>query len=315
MPLPFLVLGLGAAAGVLGVGGHLCAKDTNEKAQRIAQDAQELYNNAKHSLEIAQSRTEEYLLELGSAKKEVLDSSMNDFLNVYDKIKNVIITESTGLNELSKFTIDQQGAMQLREMRDIYSTTSKLELATVGMAAASSIGSALSLGGTALAVGGLGMTPLLSFAGPAILFTAISADTRADENLEKANTMYAEAKKAVEEIKVSETLCVAISARSKMFNDLLTELDGMFSECVDLLLDVIEKKGRTAFKRQFTSADFSRKELKLIAVTRALAGAVKSVIDTPILTKEGKVSYESKQVYDEINNKLPDFSCKVEEIR
>lgn len=311
MPLPFLVLGLGAAAGVLGVGGHLSAKDTNEKAQRISQDAQELYNDAKHSLELARIRTEEYLLELGSAKKEVLDNSMNDFLNVYDKIKNVKITEWTGLNELSKFTFDQQGAMQLREMRDIYSTTSKLELATVGMAAVSGLGSALSMGGTALAVGGLGMTPLLSFAGPAILFTAISADTRADENLEKANTMYAEAKKAVEEMKTSETLCVAISDRSEMFYDLLVELDGMFSECVDLLSNVIKKKS----KRQFTAADFSEEELKLIAVTRSLAGAVKSVIDTPILTKEGTVARKSKQIYNEINDKLPDFSYAVGEIR
>ena len=49
MPIPFLLAGLGVAAGVIGVGGHLSAKETNERAQRISEDAQELYNNAKHS--------------------------------------------------------------------------------------------------------------------------------------------------------------------------------------------------------------------------------------------------------------------------
>lgn len=47
MPIPFL-LGLGAViAGAAGVGGHLSAKETNEQAQRVSRDAQNLYNNAK----------------------------------------------------------------------------------------------------------------------------------------------------------------------------------------------------------------------------------------------------------------------------
>lgn len=156
MPLPFLVLGLGSVAGALGVGGHLNAKDTNEKARRISQDIQALYDGAKYSLEAAQSKTEEYLSKLGSAKKEVLDDSMKRFLNMYDKIKKVFVTESVGLNELSNFAIDQHGIMQLREMIDIYSTISKLELATVGITAVSSIGSALSMEGSALTIGGWG---------------------------------------------------------------------------------------------------------------------------------------------------------------
>ena len=57
MPIPFLLAGLGVAAGVIGAGGHLSAKETNERAQRVSQDAQELYNNAKYTLELAQNKT------------------------------------------------------------------------------------------------------------------------------------------------------------------------------------------------------------------------------------------------------------------
>lgn len=122
MPIPFLLAGLGVAAGLIGAGGHLSAKETNEHAQRISENAQEIYNNAKRSLEVAQNKTEKSLVKLGYTKKNVLDSSMNQFLNTYDKIKHIKVKESFGINEISKFTIDQQGAIQLREMTNIYSS-------------------------------------------------------------------------------------------------------------------------------------------------------------------------------------------------
>lgn len=339
MPIPFLLAGLGVAAGVLGVGGHLSAKETNEKAQRISQDAQELYNNAKYSLEIAQNKTEEALLKLGYAKKKTLDNSMNQFLNAYDKIKHIVFTESIGLNEISNFTIDQQGAIQLRKLTNIYSASIKSGAtgaaagAVVALAASGSlplIGSELAVAGSFLAAGEVGMaagiagsalsigaamTPLAAVAAPAILFTGISASMKADENLEKANAMYAEAKNAVEEMSLSELLCEAISEKSEMFYDLLVELDGMFSECVGLLSGVVKKKEGVIFKKKITSEDFSEDDLKLIGVTRALAGAVKSVIDTPMLSSEGTISNESQEVFDQTMDKLSDFSQLVGEVK
>ena len=339
MPIPFLLAGLGVAAGVIGVGGHLSAKETNERAQRISEDAQELYNNAKHSLEIAQNKTEKALLKLGYAKKNVLDTSMNQFLTTYDKVKHIHFKESAGINEISKFIIDQQGAMQIREMTNIYS--SSFTSSATGVAAGAAVALAasgalpiitgeLALAGSALAAGEIGMaagfagsalsfgaamTPLAAVAAPVILFTGISASMKADENLEKANTMYAEAEAASEKMKISETLCDAISERSEMFDDLLGDLNKMFAECSGLLAGVVRKKEGIIFKKKLTSDDFTEEDLKLIAVTRALAGAVKSVIDTPILSKDGNISYEADEVYDESVEKLTDFSQAVQEVK
>ncbi len=339
MPIPFLLAGLGVAAGVIGAGGHLSAKETNERAQRISENAQEIYNNAKHSLEAAQNKTEKSLVKLGYAKKNVLDSSMNQFLTTYDKIKHIQVKESFGINEISKFTIDQQGAIQLREMTNIYS--SSFASGATGVAAGAAVALAasgalpiitgeLALAGSALAAGEIGMaagfagsalsfgaamTPLAAVAAPVILFTGISASMKADENLEKANTMYAEAEAASEKMKISETLCGAISERSEMFDDLLGDLNKMFAECSGLLSGVVRKKEGRIFKKKLTSEDFTEEDLKLIAVTRALAGAVKSVIDTPILSKDGNISYEAEEVYDQIVEKIPDFSQEVQEVK
>lgn len=335
MPIPFLLVGLGAAAGIIGAGGHLCAKDTNEEAQNVSRRAQDLYNNVKSSLEKTQNNAEEVLLKLGYSKKHTLDCSMNQFLNSYDKIKHIEVSDSIGINEISKFTIDQQGVIELKKMTDIYSSSIKsgaagaatgavialaasgsLTIVTGGLATAGSallvgeVGAAAAIAGTTLSLGAA-LTPFAAVAAPVVLFTGISASMKADENLEKAKTMYAEA--ASEKMKVSEPLCVAISERAKMFNALLIELDGMFSDCSNLLAGVIRKKEERVFEKKLTSQDFSEEELKLIAVTRALAGAVKSVIDTPILAKDGSISYESENLYNQTNEKLADFSKAVHE--
>lgn len=339
MPIPFLLAGLGVAAGVIGAGGHLSAKETNERAQRISNEAKELYDNAKHSLEVAQGKTEQKLTQLGYSKKRVLDTSMSQFLRAYDKVKHVQVTESVGLNEISKFTIDQQGAVEVRQLTDIYSSSIKSGAtgaaagAVVALAASGSLGvvtSGLSVAGTMLTMGEVGAaasmagsalsfgaacTPLAAVAAPVVLFTGISASMKADENLEKANAMYAEAEAASEKMKVSETLCGAISERSEMFDELLNDLNKMFAECSGLLTGVIKKKEGTIFKKKLTSADFTEDDLKLIAVTRALAGAVKSVIDTPILSKDGEIAYESEEVYDQIVEKLPNFNQQVDEVK
>ena len=147
------------------------------------------------------------------------------------------------------------------------------------------------------------------------MFTGISASMKADENLEKANEMLAKAEKAVEEMKVSEVLCKSITERSKLFQDLLRKLDRMFAECVYSLDRVIREKEYSNPNRKLKSEDFTQKELELISVTRALAGATKAVIDTPILTKDGKVEIESRHVYDKMMSKLSKFDGAVKTVK
>ncbi len=339
MPIPFLLAGLGVAAGVLGAGGHLSAKETNENAQRISQEAQDLYNNAKESLEQAQNKTEKELLKLGTVKKHTLDTSMNQFLNAFEKVKDIQFIESTGINEISKFTIDQQEAIELRKMTDIYSSTAasgaaggaagalvalaasgSLTVVTGGLTTAGSllmageVSAAAGIAGSALSFGAA-MTPLAAIAAPVILFTGISASMKAEENLEKANTMYAQAEAASEQMKVSELLCDAISERSDMFHDLLVDLNGMFSECSSLMAGLIRKKEGRVFKKKLKNEDFTEEEMKLMAVTGALAKAVKSVIDTPILSKDGNISYESEEVYEQTVDMLPVYSQSFEDVK
>lgn len=340
MPIPAILAGLAAVgAAAVGIGAQVDAKDTNEQAQSIANDAQNLYNEAKHSLEIAQVLTEHALLNLGNAKKKVLETSINQFLIAYDRIKNVEMGESVGLDEIKNFSLEKQDAIQLREMSNIYQSTFSSGAAgaatgaVIALAASGSLpivtgtlsiaGSALAMGEVGMAAGlagtalsfGAAMTPLAAIAAPALLFSGISASMKADENLEKARTMYAEAEAAAEKMKTSQVLCAAISERADLYDKLLEELNEMFSYCTEMLDGVTRKKMGIFKNKRVDARELTEEEQKLIAVTRALAGAVKAVIDTPILTADGAVSFNSQVVYENTVQKLPALARAVEDVK
>lgn len=340
MPIPIILAGLAAVgASVVGAGAHIDAKETNEKAAALADEAKLLYDNAKQSLENAQSRTEQSLLKLGTSKKNVLETSIAQFLVSYDRIKNIELSNSIASDELKNFTLERQGAIQLREMSNIYGSTFSSGItgaatgAVIALAASGSlpiVTGTLSIAGTALAAGEIGvaaglagsalslgaaMTPLAAVAAPVVLFTGVSASMKADENLEKAQAMYAEAEEACEKMKISEVLCNAIVEKADMYDTLLNELNRMFSYCTSLL-DGVTRKKMGFFRRKVVDArKFTKDELMLVAITRSLAGAVKAVIDAPILAENGAISPESETVYQNTVHQLPIFTEAVQEVQ
>lgn len=339
MPIPAIIAGVAAVgAAALGIGAQADAKETNELAQKIADEAKSKYDKANASLQSAKGRTERALINLGNSKKNVLDTTMKQFLGTFEKIKNIQLSESVGLNEIKNFSLQKEDALELRKMEDIYGNT--VSTGAAGAAAGVAIALAangtlpivtgtLSIAGTALAAGEVGiaaelagsalslgaaMTPLAAIAAPVVLFTGISASIKADENYEKANTMRAEAEAAIEKMKTSEVLCNAITDRSDMFDNLLTELNGMFSYCSGMLEVVVRQKTGLLKGKTVDASTFTEDELKLVMVTRSLAGAVKAAIDVPILTAEGNINPEAKVKYENTMKELPAFRTAVNEV-
>lgn len=176
MPLPIILAGIAAiSATAAGVGAHISAKKTNEQAQAIANDAENLYNMAKDSLEKAQGEMEQSLLCLGMYKKKVLDTSIQQFLISYGRIKNVEISDSAGVDELKNFYLEKQDVIQLRE---IYEST----LSSGGAGAATGAIVALAIA--------VPVAPIAAIVAPLALFSGISAKMKANDNLDKANVMF-----------------------------------------------------------------------------------------------------------------------------
>ena len=328
MPLPIILAGVAAVgATIIGAVGHADAKEVNEKARDIVNEAEDLYKGSRHSLEVAQREVKDSLLVLGNSKKRVFETSVHRFLDIYEHVKNVELKDSAGLNEIKKFKFEKQDALRLREMSDgfqlgLLGGTSGALAGTIALAASGSLPALaeLSFAGSCLAMGEIALAaeifaPLSAIIAPAVFFSGIGASMKADENLEKAETMYAEAKEASEKMKTSKVLCVAIAKRADMFNKLLNELDRMFLYCTDRL-DVVVKKKMYASRSEIVDArTLSEDEYKLFMVTRSLAGAVKSVIDTPILDADGRVSVKSTDICNNIQAALPELTTDVMNIK
>ena len=333
MPLPFIPIavlaGAGAAAlygfikGVKGVNKNIEAKDINKEAEAIL-------DLARSNAVSAANKSEESLKALGKIKLNVLDGPINRFINVFEKIHNIELKDSVGLDELGKYRIDKQATINLREMSALatetlgglvggagagalaafgaYGATMTFASASTGTAIASLSGVAAQnatlafLGGGALAAGGGGIAWGVAVlgglvAGPAIAILGVVIDAAARKNLEKALSNEAEALKIAEELKVVETLCNGIAKRADMFNALLSKMVQVFETLISQLEFIVSTSGTDYSK--YDEAAQNR-----VAMAMSVAGAVKSVLDTPILNKDGGLTDESQKTHTEITKYL-----------
>lgn len=339
MPIPFLVpiaiAAASATAAATGVGAGANAIHKNKKAQNMNAHSQATFDLAKEAAETARERSNKSLEKLGKIKLDILDQSIERFISSFQKIHNIKLKESTGLNELRKFCLDEQSMIEMREMSSMassvlggliggagagaltafgaYGATMTFAAASTGTAIASLSGAAATnatlafLGGGALAAGGGGMalgSAVLggAVAGPAIAILGIVMNASASKNLDNAYSNEAKTQEAVEGLKIIETLCDAITARSIMFYELLDKLNHYFEGLINQLEELLHNSGNDYSK-------YTEEEQAVVAMALNVAGAIKQVLDTPILDKDGNLTTESNTVHQEINE-FANQTCK-----
>ena len=322
MPIPFLFIGIGAAAAALGIGKTVKAgidqkdaNETNDKAQNLANLAVEAANRSREASGKA-------IENLGYQKIFVLDHSMKPFIASFEKLHNVEFTNSIGLDELQNFRIDKQSLQELKELSSVatsllggatsgaalgaitafgaYGGVMALGTASTGTAIATLSGAAATnatlafLGGGSLAAGGLGIaggTAVLGglVAGPALAVMGFIIGAKASSNRNKAYSNLAMARQYEEEMKTVRTLCNGIRMRTTLFERLLLKLGVIFDPLVLELEHIIDENGV-----DFSS--YTSKQKEIVAAGLSIASAIKAVLDTPILSDDGKLTEESGQI-------------------
>lgn len=323
MPIPFLLIGIGAGAAALGLGKTVKAgvdqkeaKETNERAQDIIESTTKKVNKYRKN-------SSDAIAALGQRKIDILSDSIQPFITAFEKLHSVELSESVGLNELQNFKIDKQSFSALKEMHLMASSlaggaaggaalgaitafgayggamtfgacaTTGTAIATLSGAAATNATLAF-LGGGALSVGGLGVaggTAVLGglVAGPALAVLGFVVGAKASANKDKAYSNLAEAKKYREEMDAACSLCKGIRMRAAMFERLLLQLDAIFKPLIYNLEETIATSGTDY-------SNYTSEQKQNVAAAMSIAGAVKAVLDTPILTEEGTLTDESKKV-------------------
>ncbi len=333
MPIPFLFIAAGAASAVFGVGKGIKAGFDQKEASDTNQASEHKVEHAKEKVNESRENCGKAIDKLGERKVAVLDGSIKTFICEFEKLNHVELSESSGLNELQKLVIDKKSFSDLKELQGMasalagglasgvmagaltafgaYGAAGALATASTGTAIASLSGAAATnatlafFGGGSLAAGGFGMaggTAVLGglVAGPALAVLGVVMGAKASKNLEEANANLAKAKEFEEEMKTAADLCNGIRRRSAMFNRFLIRLQTIFDPMVYKMSEIIDARG-TDFRL------FSDEEKKVVASAMSLAGAIKAVLDTPILDEAGNLTKESGMVIENTQKKIEEI--------
>ena len=330
MPFPLLFVGVAVATGSLGVGKTIKAGVDQKKANDTNDKADSIVENASKKIETCRKNCGSAIDSLGACKINILDNSIKPFIDEFEKIKHIELTESEGLNELQKMVLDKNDFAELKELQSMatsmvgglasgalagaitafgaYGAAGALATASTGTAIASLSGAAATnatlafFGGGSLAAGGLGMaggTAVLGglVAGPALAVLGFVVGAKASSNKNKAYTNLAKAKEFKEEMDAASSLCMGIRRRSNMFKRFLLSMNAVFEPLIYDMKQVIDNRGTDY--RKYTDS-----EKKIVAEAMAVAGAIKSILDTPILDDEGHLTPESEKIIETIRAKF-----------
>lgn len=317
MPLPLLLIGAALIAGGTGVAKGVGAAKTTQKAKDLTREAEKIFDKAKEKLEKARKEASASLEQFGKLKLEIWDGEISRFVTLFEKLKDVELTGDVSLDELARKTISKA---ELLRMRDVSLKAGELVSgglgavgsgALIGVAsyggvatfAAASTGTAIStlggaaatnatlawLGGGALgsSAGAMGMAGGAAVlgglvAGPALLVGGAVLSAKAKAGLAKARANYAEAEKAVEELKTAKSAVRGIGRIAGEFSEATRGFRERFRSVLDRLSAVIDSAG-TAFPT------YTKGQKEIVWLSVECAGVMKSLLETPILGKDGEV--------------------------
>ena len=330
MPIPLLFAGIGVATGVLGIGKAIKAGIDQKEARETNGEADNIIENASKKIDSWRRDCGSALDKLGKRKIQILDQSIKPFIIEFEKLNHVELAESKGLNELHKLVLDQKSFIELKKLQSMatsmasgvtsgtlagaltafgaYGAASALATASTGTAIASLSGAAATnatlafFGGGSLAAGGLGISGGMLVlgglvTGPALAVLGTVVGAKASANRDKAYSNLSRARAFKEEMDVAADLCIGIKDRAIMFDQFLESLNSIFTKLIDEMTQTIKNRGNDYAK-------FSEEEKKIVAETLAMAGAVKSILDTPILDSDGNLTIESEKIIAKTRRRL-----------
>ena len=270
MPLPLLLVGAALFAGGYGVKKGLDAKSDFDAAERINEDAQEMFDEAKRSLERRKQETQNNLESLGRQKIQLSKDALEPFVTTFRQIKNVdyndidfqdenLRVSSDEILEIREVTVRMEeavggtaGALGSGALAGLaaYGSVGVLATASTGTAIAGLSGAAATnatlawLGGGSLAAGGFGMAGGVAVLGgivaaPVLLVGGLMMASKAKEAVENARSNRHKARAAAEDMETAGVAALAIGRKANEVRDVLGRLQGHLDSDLSALRDLV----------------------------------------------------------------------------
>ena len=324
MPIPFILGAAALIAGGVGVKKGLDAKEDMESAKRHNESAQKIVDKVNEKLEEKKEATKESLENLGKEKIEILALSINEFVESFEKLKNIEFVETEGISELKNFKPNSNEFIALRktsyEAKDIavngvaalgsgalmaFGTYNVVMGGLGGLLVTATTGTALSslsgvaatnatlawLGGGALSAGGFGMAGGMAVlgglgVGPALAVGGFMMAKKAEE----AWYNSLENEKKAEEYEAQCKLIMAqldvMKKRAVKMKYILEKMDRIFIPLVDKMIPAVNELCSGKYVSKARKETLLRDYVYPCATT---AKAIKAILDTSIINDKGEI--------------------------
>ena len=331
MPIPIILGALAAVAALGGVASGTKGVIDTKEANKVQNKAEAILQFEQEKIQKTKDSTVEAIKKLGELKLKASSQSLGTFVDVFSKIKDVELGESAGLEELAKLNVSKEN---LKEMKNVslhatdvlsggiagvgagallgwgtYGGVMALGTASTGTAIGGLSGVAATnatlawLGGGSLAAGGGGMalgSMVLGgiIAGPALLIAGGIFGAKARTKLNNAYSNLAEAKKIAAEIELAESELQIVIKNAMQVRHILHTLNRLLIEG-NARMKIIAKV-KTNWK------EYTVEEKNIVAAAVKSAQLVKAVIDTPLLSEDGLLTKEIRDLQNdqEVNKAL-----------
>ena len=322
MPVPIVLGVIAAATGLTGLKKGTDGIKKSKKADVIQKEAQKILDLAKKRMDNNRKITSDAIQDLGKEKLEAAAIELKKFIESFSKIKNIKLSDCNILDKYKNLGISSE--VELKSIKIIalnasdilssgitgvgagillgwgtYGGVMALGSASTGAAIAGLSGAAATnatlawLGGGAIAAGGGGMalgTAVLGgiVAGPALLIAGGIFDAKAKEKLNNAYSNLAKAKKIKSDIEKGISELNYIRFTVNQVKNLLSKMRKYSYLANYEMIKIIREK---------TNWDlFSQSEKETVAIAVKQIQLLKKIIDTPLLSKEGILTPEIKEI-------------------
>lgn len=329
MPIPFLIGAAAVGAAIFGAKKMIDSSDNNSRAEELQISAKKIYDEAIARLEYSRENTNEMLEQLGTTKVNIWANDMNGFINAFSKFKNVKQEGTLALEGSLEITPEnikaiKNSALKASEMVNAglgslaagtlagvaaYGGASMFAAASTGTAISTLSGAAATnatlafFGGGSIASGGLGVA-----AGSAVL-AGMFMSAKSEENLAKAEKMYAQATNAAEKMNgISDTLDNIYSlasdyneflmAFSSKFKEVITGVNRIYIDQYTLCSKSLWNKIKAIFGMKIT-VDYNqleRSQQQYLHMAWLMAQTMQKTLTVNLLDEQGNITAESYKV-------------------
>lgn len=247
------------------------ASSLDEKTLKTLGRAHSRHADALYLYESAQQTADNSLKKLVNRKKAILSTRMKEFLSVYQQIKEIDFRPGDGILELESTALSVQATTELRHM-----TLSTLKH---------------------MSEKELLLQYVFTGVGGAILADSKRNASIADNQKRISNVMYAQA----------ETMAIAILAISERCE----QIAALLAKFSVLFASSIQETARVIKKNRSNRDLFTMDEIEVLRTCINLAGAIKAILDAPILNADGTLTELSLSVLRDGEHRLSDLSLKI----